>query len=39
MVQTQAEKERLLKMGWFFAHRNPDGKIVTDEDEFRTFLG
>ncbi len=38
MVQSQAEKERLLKAGWFFAHKE-NGKIVTDQDELRMHLG
>lgn len=38
MVQTLAEKKKLLKAGWFFAHRE-NGRIVTDQDELRMHLG
>lgn len=42
MLETQADKEKLLKAGWLFAHTEiKDGKrvIITDQDEFRFFLG
>ena len=38
MTQSLEEKKRLLKLGWFFAHKE-NGKIVTDEDEFRMWFG
>ncbi len=38
MVQSQAEKERLFKAGWFFAHKE-NGKIVTDLDEWKMWFG
>ena len=38
MVESLAEKKRLLKAGWFFAHKE-NGKIVTDQDELKMHLG
>ncbi len=37
-MQTLAEKKRLLKAGWLFAHKE-NGKIVTDADEYAMYLG
>ena len=36
--QSQAEKEKLFKAGWLFAHKE-NGKIITDQDEMRMHLG
>ena len=37
MKQTLAEKKKLLRAGWLWAHLE-NGKIVTDQDEWEMYL-